>query len=46
MNIRGREIRLSPGMVVSAEIKTGKRRVLEYILDPVLRATSEAMRER
>jgi len=46
MNIRGREIRLSPGMAVSAEIKTGKRRVLEYILDPVLRATSEAMRER
>jgi len=38
--------RLQPGMRVSAEIKTGDRRVIEYILSPVMQAVSEAGRER
>ena len=39
-------IKLSPGMNLTAEIKTGKRRVIEYLLSPVQRATSESPRER
>jgi len=39
-------IRLSPGMAVSAEIKTGKRRVLEYFLSPVVEHLNEGLRER
>ncbi len=46
MNIDGKPIRPSPGMNVTAEIKTGKRRVIEYLLSPVQRAGSESLRER
>ncbi len=37
---------LQPGMQVSAEIKTRTRRVLEYLLSPVMQAANEAGRER
>ena len=40
-----REI-FKPGMRVSAEIKTGTRRVIDYILSPVMQTVSEAGRER
>jgi hemolysin D len=39
-------IRLAPGMNISAEIKTGKRRVIEYLLSPIQKAGSESLRER
>jgi hemolysin D len=37
---------LEPGMSVTAEIKTGKRRVIEYLLSPLLRYRHEGLRER
>lgn len=37
---------LSPGMMASAEIKTGTRTMMEYVLSPVMKATDEAGRER
>jgi hemolysin D len=37
---------IRPGMRVSAEIKTGDRRVIEYLLSPVMQAVKEAGRER
>ncbi|MBI3699140.1 MAG: HlyD family type I secretion periplasmic adaptor subunit [Afipia sp.] len=37
---------LTPGMAVSAEIKTGQRRIIEYLLSPLLRYKSESLRER
>ncbi len=37
--------RLMPGMPVTADIKVGKRTVLEYLLQRILPVTSEAMRE-
>jgi hemolysin D len=46
MLIDGKRIALSPGMNVTAEVKTGKRRVIEYLLSPVQRAGSESLRER
>ena len=33
-------------MAVSAEIKTGKRHVLEYFLSPVIEHMTEGLRER
>ncbi|WP_081775062.1 HlyD family type I secretion periplasmic adaptor subunit [Methylobacillus glycogenes] len=39
-------VNLSPGMAVSVEIKTGKRRVIEYFLSPLIQHTSESLRER
>lgn len=46
INVDGKPIRLTPGMNVTAEIKTGKRRVIDYLLSPVQRAGSESLRER
>jgi hemolysin D len=46
INVDGQPIRLSPGMNLTAEIKTGKRRIIEYLLSPIQRATSESLRER
>ncbi len=37
--------RLIPGMEASAEIKTGRRRVIEYIIYPLIKAFDEAARE-
>jgi hemolysin D len=37
---------LEPGMSVTAEIKTGQRRVIEYVLSPLLRYRHEGLRER
>ena len=41
-----KEIRLTPGMSVAVEIKTGKRRLIEYFLSPLLQAGHESIRER
>jgi len=46
MEIDGKAVKLEPGMAVTVEIKTGKRRVIEYLLSPLLRYKQEAMRER
>jgi len=46
IDIEGKMIKLSPGMNLTAEIKTGQRRVIEYLLSPIQRAGSESLRER
>jgi hypothetical protein len=34
------------GMAVTAEVKTGKRRAIEYFLSPLLQCGNESLRER
>ena len=46
IDVDGKPIRLAPGMNVTAEIKTGKRRVIEYLLSPIEKAGRESLRER
>jgi hemolysin D len=46
MNIDGLQAPLSPGMAVSVEIKTGKRRILEYLFSPLVETASRALKER
>jgi hemolysin D len=46
MQIEDRMVNLSPGMAVTVEIKTGSRRVIEYLLSPLLRYKQAALRER
>jgi len=46
LNVDGKWVRLSPGMSVQAEIKTGKRRVIQYFLSPLLRFANDSIRER
>jgi adhesin transport system membrane fusion protein len=37
---------ITPGMIASVDIQTGKKTVLSYLAKPLLRARSEALRER
>jgi hemolysin D len=46
MQIDDNLINLTPGMAVTAEIKTGSRSVLGYLLSPLIRYRQESMRER
>jgi hemolysin D len=42
----GVDIAVSNGMAVSVEIKTGSRRVIDYVVSPLAEVTSKAMKER
>ena len=44
--VDGRPVPLSAGMAVRAEIRTGTRRVIEYVLSPLVRHQKEALHER
>jgi hemolysin D len=46
MQIEDKMVNLSPGMAVTVEIKTGSRRIISYLLSPVLRYKQESLRER
>ena len=39
-------VNLSPGMAVTVEVKTAKRRLIEYFLSPLLQYANEGLRER
>jgi HlyD family secretion protein len=43
--LTSRGIHLKPGLVASAEIKTGRRSIASYVLNPVLKIADESMRE-
>lgn len=45
-DVDGRRVPLSPGVNITAEVKTGQRRVIEFLLSSVQRAGSESLRER
>ncbi len=44
--IDGVRVNLTPGMSLSVEVKTGKRRVIDYLLSPLQQHAGEALRER
>lgn len=46
IKVDGSSIRISPGMNVTAEIKTGRRRLIEYLLSSIQRTGTESLRER
>jgi len=46
IEINGRRVALMPGMNLSAEIKTGRRRIADYLLSPIQQAAGESLRER
>src|SRR5579871_3527332 len=46
LQVDGRMVDLIPGMAVTVEIKTGSRRVIEYLLAPLLRYKKESLHER
>jgi hemolysin D len=46
MQVEDKKVNLSPGMAVTAEIKTGSRRIISYLLSPLVRYKQESLRER
>lgn len=46
MMVNGETVPLTPGMVVTAEIHTDQRRIIEYLIAPLLRYGKESFRER
>lgn len=46
IDVDGKRIGLSPGMNLTAEIRTGHRRVIDYLLSPVQTAAQQSLRER
>jgi len=46
MQVEDKKVNLSPGMAVTAEIKTGSRRIISYLFSPLVRYKQESLRER
>ncbi|MFG1295671.1 HlyD family type I secretion periplasmic adaptor subunit [Xanthobacter variabilis] len=46
MTVDGSTVPLSPGMTAQAEVKTGQRRILEYLFSPLIEVGTRALRER
>lgn len=46
VQVENKTVRLTPGMAVTVEVKTGTRRVIEYFLSPLMQMSSESLRER
>ncbi len=46
MQIDDKLVNLSAGMAVTVEIRTGRRRIIDYLLSPILRHSQESLRER
>jgi len=44
--VNGKRTEIGPGLAVQAEIKTGERRIIEYLLSPIAKTMDEAGRER
>lgn len=46
MQVEDKLVDLSAGMAVTVEVKTGRRRVIEYFLSPLMQYGQESLRER
>lgn len=46
LDVDGQQVTLTPGMSASVEVKTGTRRVIEYVLSPLVQHAKESLRER
>ncbi|WP_105257863.1 HlyD family type I secretion periplasmic adaptor subunit [Pseudoalteromonas sp. T1lg88] len=46
IQVDGRKVPLSAGMTVFAEVKTGQRKIIEFLLSPIVQHVDEGARER
>lgn len=44
--VHGKKLPLSPGMSVTVEVKTDRRKVIDYFLSSLQQYTDESLRER
>ncbi|AEI44208.1 HlyD family type I secretion periplasmic adaptor subunit [Paenibacillus mucilaginosus] len=43
LNVNGSPVPVTPGMTVSAEVKTGDRKIIEFFLSPILKYAEESL---
>ena len=43
IRVKDKDISITPGMAVTAEIKTGERRVIEFFLSPLIKHVDESL---
>ena len=43
LNIDGKNVNIAPGMTASVEVKTGKRRIIEFFLSPIIKYAKESL---
>jgi hemolysin D len=46
VQVEDKKVSLFPGLAVTAEIKTGERRIITYLLSPLMKYRQESLRER
>ena len=46
INVGKKMVNLSPGMTATVEVKTGKRKIIEYFLSPMMEYVDESIKER
>jgi len=46
MKVEDKTVNLSPGMAVTVEVNMGKRRLIEYLMSPLLKYKDESLREK
>ncbi|MCG8324365.1 MAG: HlyD family type I secretion periplasmic adaptor subunit [Thiotrichales bacterium] len=46
MEVNGKSVNMTPGMAASIELNLGKRRLIEFLLAPLLKYKDESLRER
>ena len=46
MEVEGLKVPLTPGMAVTVEVRTGSRRILEFVFSPLVETASKALQER
>ncbi len=45
MTVNGQSVAINPGMSLTAEVKIGKRRIIEFVMAPIFRYKAESLRE-
>ncbi len=43
IEVDGKRVPLSPGMALSVEVKTNKRRIIEFFLSPIIKYAKESL---
>ena len=43
IRVRDKDVPIAPGMAVTAEIKTGERRVIEFFISPFIKYVDESL---
>jgi hemolysin D len=46
LRVDGKAVSLSPGLTVTAEVKTGSRYLIDFVREPIRRRSEESLRER